>query len=67
MVKRRSAKSAYPARGTEHGDQPVGPCAVPACGKELRRGDSFVVRLSGEILCTGCKDNLNLSPLSESR
>lgn len=49
-------KPPYPARGTEFGDQLVGDCAD--CRRELRRGDGFVVRLNGELLCVFCKDGI---------
>jgi hypothetical protein len=55
---RRPKISPYPARGTEFGDQHVGPCTGADCGRELRRGDSFVVRLDGALLCIFCKENL---------
>jgi hypothetical protein len=58
MSRRRTGKSPYPARGTEFGDQHVGPCAAPGCGRELRRGDSFVVRVDGALICIFCKESL---------
>lgn len=48
-------KSPYPARGTPFGDQDVGPCAHPECGRDLKRGDSFVINLAGQLLCVHCK------------
>lgn len=49
-------KSAYPARGTPFGDQDIGRCDGPDCGRDLKRGDSFVVNLAGQLLCIYCKD-----------
>jgi hypothetical protein len=55
---RRPKISPYPARGSKFGDEHVGACGAPDCGRELRRGDSFVVRLDGMLICIYCKESL---------
>jgi len=50
----RRKKSPYPARGTEAGEQIVGPCEGEGCERILRRGDSFTVLLGDRLLCTEC-------------
>jgi hypothetical protein len=53
MPRKSSASSAYPRRGTQKGDEPVGACQGP-CRAALRRGDAFVVTLEPKLICRKC-------------
>lgn len=47
-------KSPYPRRGTEAGDRIIGCCEAIGCGRELRRGDSFIALLGDRLICDAC-------------
>lgn len=54
---RRSKSSrhkAYPHRGTPAGDQTLGTCDGKDCGREVKRGDPFVVTANGLLACRPC-------------